>query len=187
MNHHKGVTLVELIVILSILLILMVVTVPSISAILQKNKMNAAVNNLLRLNNMARQYAIRQQVIVTVCPSIDGQKCTRKWTLGQLAFVDINANRKLDGLDRVVHFNSTSSPEISITWRSFRSRNFLQYSARGWTNYYNGTFRFCFSGSDLSYNRAIIINRPGRTKKSVDGNKDGVHEDSAGKEIRCDV
>ncbi|MDP2560904.1 GspH/FimT family pseudopilin [Psychrobium sp. 1_MG-2023] len=182
---NRGTTLFELLIVLSIMSILLLGAIPAFGGLLKRNLITSTVNRLIGLSYFARQMAIKNNAYVTLCASSDGIRCGRDWHLGQLLFVDHNRDRKINGNDRILRFNHIEDPNLRVTWRSFRSRNFLQYSARGWTNYYNGTFRVCLAGSEQFYNRAIIINRPGRARASVDSDNDGFHEDREGAVITC--
>lgn len=189
MNKSKisGFTLIELIVTLSIIVIVMQYGVHNMKDFVLRNTMTNYVNNFVTMQHLARQTAIFKQSLVTLCASKDGENCLTKkyWHEGMLVFIDHNGNIKLDGEDVIVKFHKSEVSTITMSWRAFQNKSYLQFSSNGWTNSQNGTFRFCFVNGDTKYNRALIVNRSGRLRLSYDKDNDGTHEDASGDEIIC--
>lgn len=158
---------------------------PGLSDTVKLNKMASQYNQVLSLVYMARQYALTHRSFVTVCPSADAKVCNREWTSGIMIFVDYDKDRKLDDDDVFIKYLPHRHSDILLTWKSFRSNNFFHFASSGWTDYYNGTFRFCFGGTDRRFNRALIVSKAGRVRRSTDRNGDKVHEDSEGNDVRC--
>lgn len=186
-SNIYGFTLVELMVSLSIAVPLMLIGTNNIKPLILKNKMTNHVNTFVSMQHLARQTAIFRQSLVTLCASEDGERCLSKihWQKGMLIFTDNNGNRVIDNDDHIVHFYKTEVTNLEITWRAFQNKSYLQFNAIGWTENQNGTFRFCFNDESDIFNRALIINRAGRLRLSIDSNDDGFHEDANGDEITC--
>src|SRR5690606_1865641 len=68
MRGMNGFTLIELLVTLAILVIAVTVAMPSYSALVQRQQMTTAVNDMVHLLTFARQESMRRQKLVTVCP-----------------------------------------------------------------------------------------------------------------------
>jgi type IV fimbrial biogenesis protein FimT len=186
MFNVRGVGLINLVVTVAIASIVLLTGLPGLSRTVKLNKMASQYNQVLSLVFMARQAALSYRSFVTICPSADAKVCNRDWTSGMMVFVDHDKDKKLEDDDILIKFLPHGDGDIAITWKSFRSNNFFHFARNGWTDYYNGTFRFCFGGDDLSYNRALIISKVGRVRTSIDSDGDNVHEDREGKDITCD-
>ncbi len=185
--RQKGFTIVELIVAMAIMIIVMHLGVSSLKTMTLRSHMTTHVNEFVTMQRMARQFALNHKANVTFCASIDGLACVSKkhWNEGALIFVDRNGNRKVDSDDKIVRFFQSNSKNLRVTWRAFQNKSYLQYTANGWTNNQNGTFRFCFANESARFNRAVIVTKIGRTRLSKDNDGDGFHEDREGNLIAC--
>ena len=74
-SHAKGVTLIELMVTLAIMAILAVFAVPAFRDSIRRNQVASSSNALLADLSYARTEAASRGLIVSVCPSSDGQTC----------------------------------------------------------------------------------------------------------------
>lgn len=182
----RGFSLINLLLTIAIMAIVLAIGVPSLNAMVKTSKMASQYNQVLAFVSMARQYAITYRSFVTVCPSSNAKACNRDWSSGMMSFVDHDRDRKLDSEDFFIKYLPITDDDILVTWRSFRSNNFFRFAQSGWTDHYNGTFRFCFDDSDLRFNRALIIGKPGRARSSYDSDGDNIHEDRKGNDVRCD-
>ncbi len=185
MQSQKGITLFELLISIGIIGILSGAALPSYTRFIQKSEMNSQINQFIGLLTMARQYSVSKQQIVTLCPSTDGESCGKNWHDGQIIFTDRNRNRIIDEEDKLIRFAQKLPDNYQLTWRTFQNKKYLQYTPSGFTNFQNGTFRYCVNQDDLSLNRAIIINIAGRIRLSTDSNNDGIHEDRKGDNVQC--
>lgn len=184
-NINKGFTLIELLIIISIIGILFGIAMPNMYNLITKTKVSSRVNQLSGMLMLAREYAVDKNVVVTLCPSSDGRLCSGDWSLGQILFMDMNRNHKKDDEDQIIKILPKLPEKHKITWRAFQNKNYLQYSPTGFTRSQNGTFRYCVVGNELSFNRALVINRSGRVRSSQDINGDGIHEDREGEPVLC--
>jgi len=103
MNNIKqqGLTLVELVVTLAIIAILASAAVPSLSDMIQRNRLSALNNQLVSAINYIRGEAVKRVFNVTLCVrNSTGTGCTATATdgfeKGWIAFVDVNGNGALD-------------------------------------------------------------------------------------------
>ena len=183
----NGFTLTELLVTLSITSILLTSATPMFSGILLNNRAASLTNNLLTALQAARSEAIKRNQDVTICKSSDSLTCSGNWSDGWIIFSDIDHDRRLDVLngDTLIQAQKYAGIEFSINWNAFRSDNYIQYSSEGFIHSNNGTFKLCPPDNDAHYARAIIINRVGRARVSIDSDNDGIHEDSRGRPLSC--
>jgi type IV fimbrial biogenesis protein FimT len=184
-NQIKGFTLIDLLTAVSIVSILFGIGLPSMRSFITSSEVASRVNQIAGMLNYSRQYSLTKNIVVTVCPSNDGETCSRDWSQGQIAFTDKNKNHIKDDEDIILRAGSQLPKNHVITWRAFQNKNYLQYSPQGFTRYQNGTYRYCVIGDDLSFNRALIVTISGRIRGSKDSDGDGVHEDRVGETIAC--
>ncbi|ARZ76352.1 hypothetical protein CCR98_20020 [Stenotrophomonas sp. WZN-1] len=72
----SGFTLLELMVTVAVLAILVTVALPSFSAMIARNQIAVAGNDLIAGLQLARHEAIRRNTAVQVCASADGRACS---------------------------------------------------------------------------------------------------------------
>ncbi len=98
MNRENGFTLVELMITLVIAAILLTVAVPSFNTTIKDNRLITDANQLVSSLALARSEAVKHGRTATVCVSSDQATCTGEtdWTLGWMAWVDVDGNGNLD-------------------------------------------------------------------------------------------
>jgi type IV fimbrial biogenesis protein FimT len=75
-SGSKGVTLIELLVTLAVMAVLTVIAMPSLTNSIRSNRVSTSSNALLADLSYARTEAVNRGLIVSVCPSVDGQNCS---------------------------------------------------------------------------------------------------------------
>jgi type IV fimbrial biogenesis protein FimT len=185
-NTSQGFTLIELFIVIAIAGILFTTAVSSFSSLVKRSNVSSQINQMVGLINLARETAVAKNTITTICPAaVTESQCGRNWSSGVMLFKDNNLNHQLDPNERIIKRLEALPNGHKLTWRAFQNKNYLQFSPSGFTRYQNGTFRYCISGDDLSFNRALIINMAGRLRQSQDSNEDGIFEDSNKKPVIC--
>lgn len=81
---HRGVTLIELMVVVAILAILMAVGVPSFKSLIAGQKVKAAASDLQINLNLARAEALKRNATVTLKPN-SGSDWTLGWSVSDMA------------------------------------------------------------------------------------------------------
>ena len=152
---------------------------------IQRSQASATINWLIGSVVFTRHAAVVKRTMVTLCPSRNGTSCGGKWHEGMISFTDGNRDRKVNGHDQILKRFFFPSDSGTITWRSFRNRQYLQMTRDGMTNYQNGNFVYCSQDQNPQLARQIVINQPGRTRQSRDTNGDGLVEDRYGRHLRC--
>ena len=82
MKKQYGFTLIEMMITILIMAIMVSFAVPSFNNMIEKNQSLTTANDLLADIQLARSEAIKQDTLVSVCPSNDGATCSGSWTDG---------------------------------------------------------------------------------------------------------
>jgi type IV fimbrial biogenesis protein FimT len=99
--QSRGFTLIEALVVLTISAILVAMAIPSFQAMIQSNRISSAANAMLATLDLARSEAIRRNLPVTVCRSVDAATCSdapfggyagNDWAAGWIVFAVAAAN-----------------------------------------------------------------------------------------------
>ena len=91
-SFEKGFSLLELLIYVTIIAILMTVAVPSMSGVIERNRLETSAVEISNLVSFARVAAVRERTAVKVTPatlSIDG---SADWSSGMSVWVDRNGN-----------------------------------------------------------------------------------------------
>jgi len=192
----RAFTVSELLVTLAIAAAALSLALPSFHGLLAANRAAAALNQIIGAVAVARTQAILQRRTVTLCPGTiersepDGGATARclgrdQWHQGALVFVDANGNGSIEAGERLLTALPPLRPGERIYWRSFRNRGYLQFHARGYTEWQNGNFLYCPADGRAEYARMAILNVQGRVRVARDADGDGVAEDAAGRPLAC--
>ncbi|OGT70711.1 MAG: hypothetical protein A3H44_04705 [Gammaproteobacteria bacterium RIFCSPLOWO2_02_FULL_57_10] len=183
---NSGLSLIESMICLAILSIIFTrLSMPGTNSWRQKVEIDGIMQELMASISVARSHAIAENVIVTLCRSEDGVQCGGRWNNGYIVFTDWNANRVMDGRDRILS-RATSFQEFgSLTYNSFQNRQYLQITPRGFTDFQNGNFTFCSLDGVPENSRQIIVSLSGRARYARDTDGDGIVENSQGKPVFC--
>lgn len=185
--RSMGLSLVELLIALSLVaLLLFRVLDPDLAGIQERRRIEGAMDELVMAIGMARQGAVTENRLVTLCPGVNGRACRGKWHQDLIIFTDANGDREINGSDRMLFRLPAIEAEGELSFNSFRNRQYLQMTPLGFTNYQNGNFTFCPANGDPRLARQIIISLSGRTRYARDEDGDGIVENSRGEALRCD-
>jgi len=167
MKTNSGVTLPELLIALIIIAIVMAIGVPTWSMLVRRTRAASQTNQLVRAVNFARMAAIKHREVVTICKSRDQSTCSGEWSDGQIVFIDINSNGKLDGSDKLLFTFPATPAGGTLTWRGFPTSEYLQLLPTGFTNNQNGTFIYSPVDKDPKYVRKVVVSQTGRVRVSI--------------------
>ena len=164
-THSRGFTLIEAIITISIAAILLAVAAPSFQAVIEKNRMVAARNDIMVNLHLARSEAVKRNRNVVLCSSTDGQTCaiSSDWQPGYIMFTDINGDKSLNDPDQLLR-RSQGNSELIQVFTTSESRTKITYKPDGSvTGDSNTTFTFC---DQLGHAppKAIIIAFSGRPR-----------------------
>lgn len=186
MRSLRGFSLVEAVICLALVSIVLGYAVPSFRTMVKRSEATAAINWVVTAVAFTRHAAIVRGVTVTLCPSSDGRTCGGRWHEGVIVFTDENRNHTIDREDELLHRSGFPVDGATLTWRSFRNRQYLQMRGDGFTHYQNGNFVYCPGDKDSRFARQLVINMQGRARTSSDIDGDGIVEDRRGRDLSCE-
>lgn len=184
-GRMKGFTLLEALACLALLALLAGFALPAMNGLVEASRAATGINWLVRAVNTARSAAVTQGVMTTLCPTEDDQQCGGAWHGRLMVFTDRNGDRRINGDDQAIAYLDFPSPGATVTWRSFRNRQFLQITPLGFTNNQNGNFVYCSRDQAPELARQLVINLQGRTRSARDRDGDGIVEDRNNRALRC--
>jgi type IV fimbrial biogenesis protein FimT len=183
---QRAFTLPEFLITAAIAALLLTLGLPAFADLLARERAAAAMNGIVGAIATARAEAILQRLPVTLCPAEAGVCLGRdQWHRGTLIFVDHDADGIRAPTERVLAALPALRAGERIYWRSFRSRSFLQFHPRGYTQWQNGNLLYCPPDGRARHARMAILNAQGRVRMARDGDGDGVVEDASGSPVRC--
>lgn len=165
MKNLKGFSLIELMITFTIVGIMMSYAMPSFYQLKLNKLMENERNRLTTSLNFARNYAVKNQQHVIICPSTSGHSCDNesKWFAGWIVFLDSNKNRELDAGDLLLQNENAMQKEIIATSSIYRQK--IRYNGMGFSPGTNLSINFCDArGSEFA--QSIVLNNAGRIKQS---------------------
>ena len=167
---QAGYTLVELLVVMALGTILLSIAVPSMTAMLNTQRANAAGSSFLASLNLARAEAIKRNARVVLCKSASGLSCdlTGGWNQGRITFHDVNNNAALDADEQVIERQGAMPEGLSLTGNT-QVANYVSYSASGSAKlitgaFQAGTFTACLTPASSADVQQIVLSSTGRAR-----------------------
>lgn len=160
MNEARGWTLIELLIVLALASLLFGVAVPALSHGLEAARASDARAELEMSLLSASSHAAITGVRGVLCPSLDGQECldSPDWSGGWLVFLDSNANRELEGGERVLKLQPPLQGRVHLRTTAGRTR--IVFQGNGGNAGSNATFTLC-DGRGPAKARALIMSNTG--------------------------
>ncbi|HUR08914.1 MAG TPA: GspH/FimT family pseudopilin [Nonomuraea sp.] len=160
MKAQAGWTLIELLVVVAIAGTLCGVAVPALSSGLEASRASDARGALLASLITASNHAAIAGVRGVLCPSQDGRNCddTPDWSKGWIVFLDPNANRDLDGGERILRVEPALAGKVRLRTTAGRTR--IVFQGNGGNAGSNATFTLC-DGRGPAKARALIMANAG--------------------------
>lgn len=163
-KRESGFSVVELMIALAVCAILLVATGPAFSAVVHKNRISAASNQLYMSLYAARGEALKRRSAVRICPSANSTSCRNDgdWSDGWLIFEDANTNNAPDAaeiIQLVDGFDGDINMQVSTALSEY-----VQFQPTGvavGNGGNSGEFRLCHADSNAS-SRAVSISVSGR-------------------------
>lgn len=145
MRCARGRSLVELVVIFGVIVVVVTMAVSLLRPAWSWWSVEQTMQRWVADMHAARYHALVKGVLVTICPSADGVRCTpfEGWGAGWLVFEDIDGDGRRDGLTEAV-LRSRTSP---VPWRQARLRatttvaQYVMYTPQGRPRLSTGAFQ----------------------------------------------
>lgn len=153
-NH--GFTLPELLITLALIAILTHSAMAGFQHLYHREQVTAGINGLRGLLHRGRYEAMGGPWPTVVC--INGTDCRKKTGSGGLfAFSDQNGDRRQEQGEPIV--GKLELPkDMTVIWRSWRGKPWLEYRTNGLSWYQNGHFLLC--RGDAAWK--LVLNQVGR-------------------------
>ena len=149
---ERGTTLLELLLAITLGAVLLVLAGASVGSWIPRYQQRNVAAALAEALQVARSEALRRNVRVDLCPSVDRITCdpAGRWHAGWLAFVDEDGDGSRDPGEAVVHVDVPATPRITITGNR-PVAGYVSYTPWGHTRLASGalqmgTFTVCRSG-----------------------------------------
>ena len=128
--RHKGFSLVELMMVLVLAGILLSVAAPAYQALIQRQQLRTAVNELVAAIDLTRSQAMALGSRVLLVPL---DPAGADWAQGWAVFVDDNGNRRPDAGEALIYRHAPVAGGIRIAsaFSSDAAQPFIAYNAAG--------------------------------------------------------
>ncbi len=147
------------------------------SSLLQDARMTAAANQLMGHLSLARNEAIKRNVMVALCKSKNGASCSDEsaWQEGWIVFTDDNNNHEVDAGETVIHVQQAPEGNLTLRYGETGKYSYVRYNPSGeaWPG---ATFTFC-DGRGADNAKAVVVYWTGRPRVST--------KTSEGQPLRC--
>ena len=180
----RGVTLIEVMVVVGIVAILAMMAAPNFRAMIERNQINSATNELMMGLQLARSEAIRLNSTVTLCRSANGTACGSPagWESGWIVFHDRDGDGSVTpaqagppavAADAVLRSWGALGPRLTLRGSADVAQR-VSFNARGQARD-TGHLIVC-NNNRLEQARAIIVTLS-RPRLATDSHADRIPDD----------
>jgi type IV fimbrial biogenesis protein FimT len=164
MDRHRGFTLPEMVFTLAMAVGLVGWGVPAFRDAQRNASRTRELNQLVQAVHLARSEAIKRNGVVSLCPSLDGDRCApagTAWSRGWIVFVNSDRDSPADRDDAEVLLRVYSPWAHGAVNANRTTLSFRPFGQMGVT----ATFTFCDDRGARAA-RAVIISQTGRPRVS---------------------
>jgi type IV fimbrial biogenesis protein FimT len=166
-HKHSGVTIVELLTVMTIAAILMAVAVPSYRYVTTANRIAGEINGLLGDLQFARYEAIKEGLLVTICPTTASTDtacaATATWAGGWIVLANNGAV-----LRRQVPFGSFNSSD-SLALTAGAGVTSVVFNREGFVSSGAAMFSLKDPTSNAGFTRCLMVNVAGALGTTTSG------------------
>ncbi|UBQ04622.1 GspH/FimT family pseudopilin [Tepidimonas taiwanensis] len=169
-----GITLVEILAITALVAILVCSAAGMLQSLWRRWALQQAAQLWVSDMNAARYHAVAKSLLVTVCPSVDGQRCAPEqgWSVGWIVFEDGDG----DGRRSVPHEVLLRQRPASRVWARSQLRGavtvgrYVMYTPQGRSRLHTGAFQ---AGSLVAcddsgrFGMRLVMNAAGRWRQEA--------------------
>lgn len=145
LEGQRGVSLVEVLVAVSLVMLFVAGAAGAVRSLWERWSLEQTAQMWISDMNAARYHAVAKSVVVTVCPSVDGEYCApeRGWAEGWIVFVDSDR----DGRRAAPHEAMLRQRSSSRAWSRGRLRGtatlgrYVMYTPQGRPRMHTGAFQ----------------------------------------------
>lgn len=186
-QHHRGLSLIELMVTLAVILVLALAGGPPMADLLRNNRLTAQSNALNAAVVRARGEAVARRGWVTLCSSTDADLCRTsspgQWDSGWIVFADTNGNGARVSTEPLLAAGSALASGGTLRLTGFTNAGFVRFDARGLPDS-AGTFILC-DARGATRARTVAVNAVGKVVRPVDTNANGIPQVLTGEDATC--
>jgi len=166
MKSQRGLTLIELAIAMAVAAIAFGLAAPAFSGVMESGRAASARADLLASLMAAGTRSGTSGTRAVLCPSTDARNCSDDpdWSGGWLVFMDPNANRELDGGERVVRLEAALPGHVRL--RSTTGRARIVFQGNGGNAGSNVTFTLC-DGRGPRHAVALVVANNGRLRDGI--------------------
>lgn len=164
----RGFSAVELLVTTATVGVLAAMAIPSLDAMIARNRLAAAHNEFLTSIYQVRSEAAKRNRVVRMCrirdvaaPSCDTSE-GGGWHTGWAIWVDTDSSGDIDGIESAISVHGPFRGGVVLTGSGTTAVRVAFRSTGATWGAGNGTFTVCSPGSPIK--RQIILSRPGRVR-----------------------
>lgn len=180
--RQQGFTIIELMITVALIAIIAAIGIPSFKDLIASNRVVSSINELHAGLRLARVEAVKRNADVVFCTSADQASCGGNWGDGWLIFHDADGNGAV-GANELIRVGDGVHNGYTLTFSGGVSS--ITFQARGLTSGASGTFKLCDPDADAGLARGIILLSTGATRRSLDTDGTGIHEDNGGADFSC--
>jgi type IV fimbrial biogenesis protein FimT len=155
-----GMTFVEACITAAVIAVGASLALPAFNDVVTTSRGRTAAHLISSQLASARQTAITRRIPVSVCPTLDGQRCNsnNNWSGGWLMYLDPQRRPQPSASDVLrVEMNDGKSLQI----HSSTGRNAIRFQPNGKSSGSNATIHICREGDLLAQ---VIVNNLGRVR-----------------------
>lgn len=179
----KGFTLMDLLIVISIFSIVLFAGMPGLTQLVEKEKVGASSRTVQQALALAREAAVLANMPVSICTSMDGMVCEKKWGSQLVVFRDPGGTGQLKNSDQVLQILPLEAG-WQVRWSAFGNKPQLTLNGQGYTQHQNGSFYLCPT-TDKGLGRRIAVNKAGRGRVVPDEKGNGYSQKSDGSDMTC--
>jgi type IV fimbrial biogenesis protein FimT len=161
-GRAHGVTLLELLVALGLAGVLLLLGGATVGNWIPRYQQRSVAAALAEALQVARSEALRRNVRVDLCPSVDRATCdpAGRWHLGWLTFADENGNGRRDPGEDLVRIDVPAAPRITVSGNGPVAK-YVSYTPWGHTRLASGALQmgtFTVCRTNLTEIQVVLAN-----------------------------